>query len=250
MIPRIIHYCWFGGNELPELERRCIASWSEKMPGCETVRWDESNFDFSSCAFAREAHAEGKWAFVSDYARFRILRDHGGVFLDTDVELLRPLDDLLALQAFTGFTKDSSFVNPGLVVASEAGNHVMADVVRKYESMNLLPQQGRVHPQSSPRTLTALLEEFYGLRRDGSLQDLDGLTVFPAEFFDPIDPHSGLMNVTDETYSIHHYSGTWLFPAKKYRLELRKKLAPKVGPKLSWFISSVSSVVRYGKDAF
>lgn len=250
MIPRTIHYCWFGGSELPELERKCMASWSEKMSNCEVVRWDESNFDFGSCAFAREAYEAGKWAFVSDYARFRILRDHGGVFLDTDVELLRPLDHLLDREAFTGFTKDSSFVNPGLVVASEAGGHVMADVVRRYESMELLPQQGRVHPQSSPRTLTALLEESYGLRRDGSLQELDGLTVFPAEFFDPIDPHTGVMNITEATYSIHHYSGTWLLPAKKYRLELRKRLAPKVGPKLSWFISGVASVAKYGKDAF
>ena len=250
MIPRTIHYCWFGGSELPVLEQRCVASWSEKMPGCEVIRWDESNFDFSSCKFACEAYAAGKWAFVSDYARFRILRDHGGVFLDTDVELLRPLDDLLGREAFTGFTKDSSFVNPGLVVASEVGGQVMADAVRRYESMRLAPQQGRVHPQSSPRTLTALLEESYGLRRDGSLQELDGFTVFPAEYFDPIDPHTGAMSVTDRTYSIHHYSGTWLLPAKKYRLEMRKKLAPKVGPKLSWLISCAASVAKYGKEAF
>lgn len=250
MIPRIIHYCWFGGNELPELERSCIASWSRVMPGCEIIRWDESNFDVERCAFSREAYAADNWAFVSDYARFKILHENGGIFLDTDVELLKPLDELLELDAFTGFTKDSSFVNPGLVVASEAGGHVMADIVRKYESMSLLPQKGRIHPQSSPRMLTALLEESYGLKRDGCLQELDGLTVFPAEFFDPIDPHTGAMSIAETTYSIHHYSGTWLLPAKKYRLKMRKRLALKVGPKLSWFISGVASVVKYGKDAF
>lgn len=250
MIPRIIHYCWFGGSELPELERRCIASWSEKMPGCEIVRWDESNFDFSSCAFAREAYVEGKWAFVSDYARFRILRDRGGVFLDTDVELLRPLDDLLGIQAFTGFTKDSSAVAPGLVVASEAGNRVITDVVRKYESMSFLHQQGRVHPQSSPRTLTALLEEVYDLKRNGEFQELDGITVFPAYYFDPLNPRTGELKITINTYTIHHYSGSWLSPAKKYRMETRKRLAPIVGPAMSRFCSNVASVIKYGREAF
>ena len=141
-------------------------------------------------------------------------------------------------------------MNPGLVVASEAGGRVVADVVRRYESMNFFSQRGRVHPQSSPRVLTALLEESYGLKRDGSLQELDGLTVFPAEYFDPIDPHTGAMRVTDRAYSIHHYSGTWLLPAKKYRLEMRKRLAPKVGPKLSWLISCAASVAKYGREAF
>ena len=220
------------------------------MPDCEIVRWDESNFDVEQCAFSREAYAAGNWAFVSDYARFKILHDNGGIFLDTDVELLKPLDDLLGLDAFTGFTKDSSFVAPGLVVASEAGGHVMADAVRRYESMSLLPQQGRIHPQSSPRVLTGLLEESYNLVRDGRLQKLNGMTVFPAELFDPIDPHTGEKNITTQTYSVHHYSGTWLLPAKKYRLELRKRLAPKVGPRFSWFLSGVASVLRFGRDAF
>ena len=250
MIPRKIHYCWFGGNELPKLERDCIASWSRVMPDCEIVRWDESNFDFDQCAFSREAHAAGNWAFVSDYARFKILCENGGIFLDTDVELLKPLDELLVLDAFTGFTKDSSFVAPGLVVASEAGGHVVGDAVSRYEAMELLSQRGRIHPQSSPRVLTALLEESYGLVRSGKLQKLDGMTVFPAEWFDPIDPHTGERKVTAQTHSIHHYSGTWLLPAKKYRLELRKKLAPKVGPRLSWVLSGVASVIRFGKDAF
>lgn len=250
MIPKVIHYCWFGGNELPDLERSCIESWSKIMPGYEIVRWDESNFDVNQCSFSRSAYAAGNWSFVSDYARFKILYENGGIFLDTDVELLRPFDDLLACSAFTGFTKDSSFVNPGLVIASEAKGIVAGDVIKKYESISLLPQQGRVHPQSSPRVLTSVLVDQYGLIRNGSYQELNGIIVCPAEWFDPINPHTGEMNVTPQTYSIHHYSGSWLLPSKKYRIEMRKKLVPLVGPKLSWFISCVLSVFRYGKDAF
>lgn len=250
MIPKTIHYCWFGGNELPELESRCIASWSKVMPHWEIRRWDETNFDVRRCAFSQGAYEAGLWAFVSDYARFEILREYGGVFLDTDVELLRPLDGLLDREAFTGFSKNEFFVNPGLIVSSEAGGRVVTDVVRKYESMEFEPLHGRIHPQSSPRVLTSLLVDSYGLTRDGVRHELDGMTVFPAEWFDPIDPHTGKMVVSPETYSVHYYSGTWLGPAKKYRMELRKKLAPKVGPQLSWLFSCVASVAKFGKEAF
>ena len=250
MIPRKIHYIWFGGNELPELEQKCIASWSKVMPDWEIVRWDESNFDVRSCAFSQGAYEARKWAFVSDYARYRILFNEGGVLLDTDVEVLKPLDDLLGNAAFAGYMKNEFFMNPGLIMGAEPGSHVMDEVARVYESMEFEERQGRNSMPTSPRVLSDYLESRYGLKRDGSYQELEGFTAYPASYFDPIDSHTGETNVTDETYSIHHYSGTWLSPAKKFRVDTRKRLAPVVGPKLSWFLSSAASVLKYGKEAF
>ena len=225
MIPKVLHYIWFGGSELPELERKCIESWSKIMPDWEIRRWDESNFDINQCEFCREAYASKKWAFVSDYARYRILYSEGGILLDTDVEVLKPLDELLDNEAFAGFMKNNFFLNPGLIMGSEAGSHVMSDVAKLYESMRFEMRKGRNSMDTSPRVLTDYLEVSCALKRDGSFQQLNGFTAYPATYFDPLDSHSGKFVITDDTYSIHHYSGTWLSPAKKFRVEMRKKLA-------------------------
>lgn len=250
VIPKTLHYCWFGDGPMSGIERRCMKSWSCILPDWEIIRWDESNFDVNACSFSKDAYEAGKWAFVSDYARFRILHEYGGVFLDTDVELLRPLDELCDRKAFVGFMQNRIFVNPGLVLASESRGRVLEEVIKRYENMKFAVGKGRNSMPTSPRVMTAALEECYGLVCDGSYQELEGITVFPSECFDSLDSHTGELSITSQTYSIHHYSGTWLSPAKKYRVETRKKLAPKVGPKLSWFLSSAASVVKYGRDAF
>ena len=102
MIPKIIHYCWFGGNPLPELAIKCIESWKKYLPDYEIKEWNESNFDINCCAYVREAYEAKKWAFVSDYARFWILYQHGGLYFDTDVELIKSIDDLIVKGAFMG----------------------------------------------------------------------------------------------------------------------------------------------------
>lgn len=135
-------------------------------------------------------------------------------------------------------------------MGSESGSHVMSDVAKLYESMKFELRKGRNSMDTSPRVLTDYLEVNCALRRDGSFQELNGFTAYPATYFDPLDSHSGKFEITEDTYSIHHYSGTWLSPAKKFRVEMRKKLAPVIGPKLSWFISSVLSVLRFGRKAF
>ena len=108
-IPKTIHYCWFGGNPLPELAQKCIASWEKFCPGYEIIEWNESNFDFSDCAYAMEAYEAKKWAFVSDYARFKILYENGGVYFDTDVEVIKPIDDIIEQGAFFGCEQDGTY---------------------------------------------------------------------------------------------------------------------------------------------
>jgi len=221
------------------------------MPGYEVRRWDESNFNVNRCDFAREAYEQGMYAFVSDYARYVILYEQGGIFLDTDVKALRSYDPLLSNRAFCGYMQNDEYVNPGLILGSEQGLPLFKDVIDWYKSTPFSQSGHRVNPLTSPRVLTSLFEERYGLRRDGTYQELeDGFVVYPAEYFDPLDSHSGAMSITTNTYSVHLYSGTWLSPAKKYRIEMRKRLAPKVGPRLSWLISSGTSIIKYGKKAF
>lgn len=249
-IPKILHYCWFGGNSLPELEQKCIASWSEVMPDWTVQRWDESNFDISRCRFSSNAYSSKAWAFVSDYARMRILLENGGIFLDTDVEVLQSFEPFIVNAAFAGFMKNNRFINPGLVMGSEPGGIVVEQLARQYESIDFEVKSGRNSMPTSPRVMTKLLVEQFNLKQDGSMQELDGFTAYPASYFDALDSHTGRLVVDDSTYSIHHYSGTWLNPAKKYRIEARKKLSPLVGDRLSWFLSSFLSVIRYGKDAF
>lgn len=250
MIPKIIHYCWFGGAELPTLERSCIATWKKVMPDYEIRRWDESNFKFEDCKFAEDAYRDGKMAFVSDYAHCKVLSEYGGIALDTDVELLKSLDEFQNLKTYLGFGKNGCYVNPGLVFASEPNACLLTELTALYENMEYCDVESRGSKITSPRITTDLLEREYGLAREDKTQRLGSITVFSSEYFDPYNPHTGSFEKTGETHSVHHYAASWVSPACKYRLELRKKLAPKVGGRLSWIISSVASVIKFGKSAF
>ena len=140
MIPKVIHYCWFGGNPLPKLARDCIESWKKYCPGYEIREWNESNFDLECCQYVKEAASVGKWAFVSDYARFKILYVHGGVYFDTDVELIKTIDDILAKGAFMGIEKPFNIschqkylVASGLGFATEKSMPVIGEILKLYE---------------------------------------------------------------------------------------------------------------------
>ena len=141
MIPKIIHYCWFGGKPLPKLAKKCIASWKKFCPDYEIKEWNESNFDLNSCTYVKEAYDSKKYAFVSDYARFWILHRYGGVYFDTDVELLKSIDDILADGAFMGVenfvaeqNKAKISINPGLGIAAEPGMLIYQEILDFYHN--------------------------------------------------------------------------------------------------------------------
>ena len=154
-IPRVIHYCWFGGNPLPEEAKKCIESWKRYCPDYEIIRWDESNYDVNSCAYIQEAYQAKKWAFVSDYARFDILYHHGGVYFDTDVELVASIEDILEKGAFLGVEQPigddlSIKVAPGLGMAAEAGHPLYRQILNMYGDLHFL------HPDGSPNQITVV----------------------------------------------------------------------------------------------
>lgn len=208
-IPKKIHYCWFGGAPLPELAQKCIASWKKYLPDYEITEWNESNFDVDCCAYVREAYEAGKWAFVSDYARFRILYENGGLYFDTDVEIVRPLDDILAAGPFMGLeTADKPAVAPGLGLAAPAGMELFREILDDYHVSHF---QGDKYGS----VVTVVMRTTKVLERHGVIdpqrrERIAGVNIYPADYFCPLDFRSGKISMTPNTRTIHHYSASWL----------------------------------------
>lgn len=206
---KIIHYFWFGGNPLPAKVQRCMESWEKFFPDFEIKRWDESNFDIKANLYIRQAYEAKKWAFVSDYARFRILEEYGGLYFDTDVEVIRPFDKLLELPAFGGFETDR-FIAPGLVLwTKEPQNPLMKAMREKYDSLAFLDENGERIKKNVCGLFTELLSE-YGFVANGQMQVCGGMTLFPKDYFNPFDDATGRLRKTENTYSIHWYDKTWM----------------------------------------
>jgi len=230
VIPKVIHYCWFGGKPLPETANRCLASWGTHCPGYQIRRWDETNLDVHRCRFARQAHAAGAWAFVSDWARLRIVHDHGGIYLDTDVELVQPLDDLLAWRAFFGFQHDGS-VATGLGFGAEQGHSVVAALLAGYEAASFIGADGRSVTTPCPQRDSAVFARL-GFRLDGSFQDREGVAVLPPEYLCPKSFESGHVTITPLTHAIHHFQASWHTTAEAADLRRRRRYARLCGKSL------------------
>lgn len=216
-LPKKIHYCWFGGNPLNELAKKCIQSWKVMCPDFEIIEWNETNFDVNCCEYVKEAYANKKWAFVSDYARFKILYDHGGIYFDTDVELIKPINDIIEKGPFMGFENNSFAnkskmniaVNSGLGLGSSKGHPVFYEVIEKYKGRHFLREDGTFEQYTIVQFVTDLLLE-KGLQEEDKIQIVEGITIYPTDYFAPLNYENGIINKTKNTRSIHHYSGTWL----------------------------------------
>lgn len=223
MIPHIIHYCWFGPAQKSALIRRCIASWQKYLPGWEIIEWNESNYDVSKIRYIRDAYEQKKWAFVVDYARFDILNQYGGVFLDTDVELLHPFtEEMLDNAAFTGF-ESMNQINPGLVYASEAGQKILHSIMSEYEHREFTTKE------TICDVVTGILVK-EGLKNDDSFQRVGGVTVYPSEYFCCFDHETQHYTITDRTVSIHHYAASWSPWYRKIRFRSIRLIAEIMGP--------------------
>ena len=220
MIPRIIHYCWFGGTELPEEVEKCIESWKRYCPDYKIIRWDESNYDYTLYSFAKEAYEQKKWAFVSDVARLDIVYRYGGIYLDTDVELIKNLEDLLKEQAFMGIENGCS-VATGLGFGAQAGNKLIKENLDEYRQMKFIKEDGELNLIPCPQITTTVLER-HGLERKDEMQIIDGMKVFPSDFFCPMILSNGEARITKNTFSIHHFAGTWTTDKEKRNVQKRR----------------------------
>jgi len=214
MIPKQIHYCWFGGNPLPAKAKKCIGSWRKFCPDFEIIAWDEAKFfrtfPEADNGYAAMCLSEGKFAFLSDWARLLIIERFGGVYFDTDVEVIRPLDDLLDT-AFFGFENDR-YVATGLGFGAEPHQEAVLAMLDAYS----IYLDGKHGTRGCPELNTEALEKL-GLVRDGKRQNVGGAVIYPADFFNPYDDPTGRLLVTENTHTIHWFAKSWMSGAEVWR---------------------------------
>ena len=229
-IPKIVHYCWFGKNELPALAKKCIESWEKYCPDYEIICWNESNTDITENRYAREAYSAGKWAFVTDYVRLKKVYEYGGIYLDTDVELIKPLDDLIEKGAYLGF-EDKGLVSTGLGFAAEAGNYVIGEILKDYDEIPFILEDGSYDLTPCPKRNTEVLKKL-GMNTENVLQNFMGVNILPEEYLCPINYYTGKKKITENTYSIHHYSASWTSSVTKRTTRIKRIIGVKMYDKL------------------
>ena len=224
MIPKIIHYCWFGRNPLPELAQKCIASWKKYLPEYEIKEWNEDNFDVNSIPYTAEAYKAKKYAFVSDYARFWILYKYGGLYFDTDVEVIKPMDDIIARGPFMGCENEAGKgattlgVAPGLGLGVNPGLGLYNEILKYYQDISFIMPNGSYNQTTVVEHVTGLLES-HGIETKDGIMYCCGVYIYPKEYFCPMDYKTGRLTITDKTYTIHHYMASWYTRGQKvYKL--------------------------------
>lgn len=253
MIPKVIHYCWFGGNPLPKDALKCIASWKKYFPDYEIKEWNESNFDVNSCPYTKGAYEQKKYAFVSDYARFWVLYNEGGLYFDTDVEVIRNMDHIVEKGSFMGFEKsyatqnanpnDMLGVNAGLGMGAESKMLFLKDMLDFYESKTsfTIDEGTVVH-----YTTNMLVK--YGLVNEHKYQNVAEFNIYPADYFCPMDSTTGLIDLTENTVSIHHFSCSWVdqktlsFQLHLLKNRMIKMFGPKCVLKVASFFTRLKNI--------
>ena len=209
-IPKKIHYCWLGGKEKPEDVRKYIENWKKQLVGYEIVEWNEKNFPFEKiqCQYLKEALEHKRWAFVTDYMRLYILYQYGGIYLDTDVELLKSFDDLLKLNSFLGL--ESSYTLCTAVIGAKPCETWIKELLEAYDKRTFVKENGKLDTMPNSQYIFNYLTNKYGFIYSPESQKLvNGLVVFTQDYFSPINYLTMKMQVTERTYTIHHYKGTW-----------------------------------------
>lgn len=229
-VPKIIHYCWFGKKEKPEIVKRCIKSWERVLSEYEIVEWNEDNFDINSNKFARQAYDGGKFAFVSDYVRVYALYNYGGIYLDTDVEVCKKFtDDILNNSSFWGF-EEKNFIATSTIGASK-GNALIKQFLDSYNDKQFFKEDGRIDTLTNVAIVSDIVKQL-GIKLDGSYQEVKGLaTIYPQEYFSPYDYINCYSKKTENTYTIHHYYKSWLPMSVRFKTYVKKFGAKIIGGK-------------------
>ena len=225
-IPKTIHYCWFGRNPKPKLAEKCIRSWKKYCPDYEIIEWNEDNYDVTKHPFMAAAYQEKKWGFVPDYARLDIIYTYGGIYLDTDVEIIKPLDDLLSNEAFAGIEQSEinagkAYIALGLGFGAEKHNPAIKAFLDSYDKLSFYKEDGSLNLIPSPTVNLACAMEM-GFSGRNTMQQLEHLTVYPTEYFCPLGFYSRSLKRTENTYSIHWFAASWLTKEDKKNVRKRR----------------------------
>lgn len=210
MIPREIHYCWFGRNKISSTTRKCIQTWKKYFPDYKIVEWNENNFDTDCCDYVKEAYKAGKWAFVSDYARLYVLYHQGGIYLDTDVEVLNNFEDLLQQGNVLAREPVSvgGLINPGLVIATEKGNPTIRKILDRYDQEHFLLANGKENQKTIGQYISEMFRTDGFESKNGKIQYIDNFYVYPSEYFCPLC-YNGDGRITENSKTVHLYNASW-----------------------------------------
>lgn len=218
MINKVIHYCWFGDKPLTKLAIKCINSWKKYCPDYKIIRWDESNYNIHKNKYMEQAYDNKKWGFVPDYARLDIIYNHGGIYLDTDVELIKNLDELLKYNGYAGF--EGNYVNLGLGFGAEKNNWIIKKMLNHYNNLLFENNDGGLNLTPSPKLQTEVLLNL-GLNKTKKIQYIDNnFVILPKDYLCPIDIDTGKNNITSNTLSIHHYAASWTTKRNKRNVKI------------------------------
>jgi hypothetical protein len=226
-IPKIIHYCWFGGKEKPAIVKQCLGSWEKHLTWYEFMEWNEKNFDISSNSYVKQAYDAGKFAFVSDYVRVHALYHMGGIYLDTDVEVFKPFDDLLHHESFWGFEQENYIATS--TIGSEKGNILILMFLDSYRHKNFTREDGSFNDLTNVAIITQILQNM-GIRSNGEYQEIEGLgTFFPQTYFSPYDYINSRKFITEHTYTMHHFYKSWLPGTARIKSRIKLMAAQIIG---------------------
>jgi peptidoglycan hydrolase-like protein with peptidoglycan-binding domain len=238
-IPRIVHYCWFGRGEKTKKMLKCMQSWKKQLVGYHFMEWNEDNFNIQTNRYVKEAYGARKFAFVSDYARLYALYHFGGIYLDTDVEVIKPLDPFLEHEAFSGF-EDERHLQSGTMGAVK-GHLWIKELLDEYEQRSFIRPDGTFDTTTNTAVMTRNCSK-YGLIPDGTRQVLkNGVTFYPRTYFSPYDYINGGSYITGESHTIHHFAKSWLPVHVRIRSEMKRIVGRYLGPK---FISRMRIIVK------
>ena len=226
-IPKRIHYCWFGGKEKPDIVRKCIESWKKNLSQYELIEWNEESFDINSNKYVREAYEAGKFAFVSDYVRVYALYHFGGIYLDTDVEVFKPFDDLLHHDSFWGFEQEN-YIATSTIGASK-GNKLIKQFLDSYKDKHFINEDGTHDQLTNVAIVTDILKNI-GLKTNGEYQEIENIGAFyPQTYFSPYDYINCRKFMTENTYAMHHFYKSWLPLGTRLKGNIKLALSKIIG---------------------
>ena len=223
-----IHYCWFGGNKLPKSVRRCIQSWKKYLPDYQIIEWNETNFDINSCPFVKEAYANKKWAFVSDYVRIYALYKEGGIYFDTDMKILKDVRHIIDRDMFLGY-EDSGFVGTAVIGVKEKNNAYVKEILDFYNKIEHF-NPDIMYNYANPVIITRILKKYESYEDKDGVRIFDNsISVFPREYFYPLSYNYEEREYTDNTCMVHLFNATWTSKGERRTINVYRKFGPDLG---------------------
>lgn len=238
MIPKVIHYCWFGKNPYPTVIKKYMESWRKFCPDYKLIEWNEENFDINCNQYVKEAYDAKKWAFVTDYVRLYVLYNYGGIYLDTDVEIIKSIDEFLSYPAFSGFENESLI--PTAIMGAHKHSNWIKYLLDYYEDKHFIKPDGTMDLTTNVETITVLTRKKYNIEFNNTVQYVEKeFIIFPNSYFCPKSYLTGKISISDETYTIHHFNASWhdknMQRERRRQTRCRRVFGVKIGNKILYY---------------